>query len=233
MRCFVKNGKSGVLKNNFKRILLSAFSVFASADVIALMIPAYKADLFLRPAAMISLFLFAFSSKGLDRSYSLLLLIGLFSSVVIETLQTIGLAMPVVAVATAFFYIFYSAAFFLRRPRDLGWKMILPFALSALYSIVLFSWLAPYGFLRIAAYIYVPVFIFFTGSAISPLLGHPDRSEKFRAAGAFLLALSDTIRAFTLFKDTFPLSESIILTLYFCGQISLALSIRGDGTNKL
>ncbi len=207
-------------------VMKYVFITTAALDVIALLIPAGKADFFLRPLTLIFLLLYSIISGAEFKIPSIIIRAGLFFALLVEILQRLGMAIEYVIIGTALYYFLYMLAFLIRGGWKLDWRRIIPFAVIGLYALLLFIWFEPYGFLRNASMVYLIVVVAMTGLAMQAV-AQKDFSPLalWMAGGAALLLLSDSIRAFTIFKSEFFRSEAVILALYFAGQFGIVRSM--------
>ncbi len=193
-------------------------------DIVALIVPAYKADLYLRPLAMILLAATAFLS-GEKRS-AIFLRIGLVLALIVETLQRVmEIQMEFIAVGTAAYYVFYTIYFAVDGGFQKSVRSVLPFVAVSAYAVILFIVLEPYGLLRMAAMIYIPVAVAMTGLGTQSL-AHRRTGAHWIAYGALLLLFSDSIRAWAVFKGSWMRDEALILLFYFAGQLALVRSLQ-------
>ena len=164
----------------------------------------------------------------------------LVAAAVVELLQNLGpfLDLPTVGVvflgiATAATYGLYIAAFFSAggRPQGIAWA---PFPAVALYAGLMFWTLSVFAHGAEAvgtALVYVAAVTALVGSASLRMFRKPaTNSALFAAAGALLLLVSDSVRAISVFRfsNAFPLSEFLILALFFLGHYSVAASVIPD-----
>lgn len=195
-------------------------------DIVALIVPAYKADLYLRPLALVLLIATAFLA-GKKRS-AVFLRVGLVLAFVVELLQrVIEIRMEFIAVGTAAYYVFYTIYFAVDGGFQKSVRSVLPFIGAGIYAVILFIVLEPYGLLRMAAMIYIPVAVAMTGLGTQSL-AHRRAGTHWIAYGALLLLLSDSIRAWSVFKGSWMRDEALILLFYFAGQLALVRSLETE-----
>ncbi len=226
------------------KLTLRIFFVLVGLDLLALLVGAAMADLYLRPLTLLALLVHGFMILPRPiRVGRLLILIGLAAAVLVEAVQRLDVAFGIVVAGTAVYYLFYTLGFALNKDGAYTWKSLLAFPLVAIYMVLMFLWLNPYGFTREPAMVYVLVATIMTGFALHPYIsGNRGRVAMFLAAGVLLLLISDTTRSILIFKlysdmgNTYlynNLGEFIIMVFYFGGQFCVVQSIGEPGESSV
>ncbi len=195
----------------------------------------------LRPAILIGLALLVQDTRpAVNERFSRLISTGLGCAAAVELVQNLG---PVVqlptfgvvflGIATAAVYGLYIAAFLAvgGRPSGPGWA---GFVVVAAYGLLMFWILKVFDRgpdVLVTAVAYSIAASLLVGSALLRVIrGESGNSALLAGGGALLLLVSDSVRAISVFRfsNTFPLSEFLILVLFFGGQYCIARSVRAD-----
>lgn len=189
-------------------------------DLVAIGVGATLPDLYLRPLVLVCMSITVL--LGGRSGPSILLAVGLIAAAFLEIFQMLGAHLRLVALGTAAYYLTYSIAFIIRGG-PVQRRGLLGFALVGVFSIAMFLWLNPYGFLRFPSIVYTLVLILFIGLAFRPLLQSGlTESSKWMGIAAISLLISDSLRAISIFKTHVP--EVLTLAFYWMGQFSLVRS---------
>lgn len=228
----------GVLPSMRKeKASLIAIGVLVGLDLIALLSRAAILDFYLRPLVLVAILVHGLLLDGPSVRARRLILAGLAAATVTEFLQrfTFQGQWPLVAGATALYYLLYSLGFASRRGAAWSVRSAAPFAAVGVYMLVMFLWLQPYGLIREPAFLYMAVTTVMVGLGLRPYaVGNRDTGARFGAAGVLLLLISDTIRVITLLKlgeqsGTYffdYMMEAVILTPFFAGHFFVVRSLR-------
>lgn len=198
-----------------------ALAIACILDVIAIAAGASIPDFYGRPVLLLSFAVVVF--KNAAHNSHRLISLGMVAAALVEAMQMLGIGFAWIASATAVYYLAYSVAFALRGGKIKSKLEATGFAVYALYSIVMFLWLEPYGFLRMASILYTAVVILFGGLSSRPVFARKEGAawSRLLAGAVALLVISDSMWAISIFKE--PVSEALILAPYWAGQFGLAL----------
>lgn len=156
--------------------------------------------------------------------YAALILIGLLFSLVGDVLLEISADLFVPGlIAFLIGHIWYSVAF-LSITRELNWPRLLPFAAWVMLAYLLLLPNLKGMAMPVAAYVIVIGAMMWRSATVltQPVL----RWQWLALIGALLFGLSDTLLAFKKFNGLIIGPSFTIMTLYWLGQLGLALSVK-------
>jgi uncharacterized membrane protein YhhN len=121
-------------------------------------------------------------------------------------------------------HICYTLAFLTETPKIQFLWTALPLGLIAA-AILAYLWPALPGGMKAAVGVYVGVIVVMVTLAAGRALACPSPGSLMAATGALLFLASDTVLAVNRFRRPFRAAQTVILGLYFTGQLLIALSV--------
>lgn len=220
----------------FNRTIFYALGACFALDMFAILMDMTKVDLLLRPTILVLLVIqgVLWIRSGGGRLPYYLILLGLLVAIPNEVLQRFYGMGGQSIIGTSIYYALFFLAFATLRLVALSWRIVIPFAVLAVYMLVLFFIINPMTYRQEAA-TYMGVTTLMLGFAFYPLMIDRGIAKgRVLALGGVLLLLSDSIRAYVFltmgyYAGTFlvnQLLEAVIVGLFFLGHFCVVQVIR-------